>query len=302
MDIESLRYFYMIAREGNISTVANQVHLSQSALSQQIKKIENELKIKLLHRNNKGVTLTEEGNTLFKFAENILSTYDKMIAALATSTKDEKEIKIEACHALAHYSLPCTLFKANEFYPDHKYELFSNVSDKIYADVLNMINDVGFTCISDIIENIRKNKELACYKVGISKIVLVTKNEGDYPDSISVDELFKKPLISFTEKNDLSYTCSKIFLTLGCNQNNLRRNTRVDSIESAKTLISNDLGMAFLPYITIKEELYKKQFRIIKIPGFDLEMEINMFHRKDCPAHVHEFVSWFRKNGSKYFC
>ena len=67
MHIDSLNYFYQVANSKSISTVAKNSHISQSALSQQIAKLENKLNVKLFTRTNKGVSLTPEGEILFKY-------------------------------------------------------------------------------------------------------------------------------------------------------------------------------------------------------------------------------------------
>ncbi len=76
MELRVLRYFLAVAREQNISAAAQSLHLSQPALSTQLKALEEELGKQLLIRGTKGsrkVTLTEEGMILRKRAEEILS-------------------------------------------------------------------------------------------------------------------------------------------------------------------------------------------------------------------------------------
>ena len=76
MHIQYLDYFYKVAIAGNISKVANSEHISQSALSQQISKLEDNLGYKLLERSNKGVELTDKGMIVLKYTDNILRTYN----------------------------------------------------------------------------------------------------------------------------------------------------------------------------------------------------------------------------------
>ena len=71
MNIEYLRFFYEVASVKSISKVANNSHISQPALSQQIHKLEDNLGYKLLDRSNKGVQLTEAGKIVEKYAKNI---------------------------------------------------------------------------------------------------------------------------------------------------------------------------------------------------------------------------------------
>lgn len=299
MNIESLKYFYLIAKEGSISNVAREVHLSQSALSQQIQKLEGDISRSLLLRSNKGVALTATGKIVFKFAENILRTYNKMMNELAEAEKESIVIKIEACHSIADYALPCTLIKANGAYPNHNYELSGHLSSEIASDVTNNICDVGFSC--DVNMKIDRS-QLMAIKVGQSNIVLVARNDDSFPDVTSVEELLNASLITFTDRNNINAALIKNLRQMGYDQQSLNCNLRVEGIESAKMLVSRRFGIAFLPYIAVKEELYKKQFKVIAVPEFNMNPDIMMLYKENCPVYVRDFIDWFKKNGSKSFC
>ena len=60
----------------------------------------------------------------------------------------------------------------------------------------------------------------------------------------------------------------------------------MDGIESAKKLINKKFGIAFLPYISVKEELYKKQWKIIKAPEFDMNLDVTMLYKRNRPGYV----------------
>jgi LysR family transcriptional regulator, salicylic acid-responsive activator of bsdBCD len=81
MDIKQLKYFYVIAEEGQITSAAKRLHIAQPPLSYQLKSLEDELGVKLFERGSRNVTLTDAGLILYKRAEQILS--------LTKSTVDE---------------------------------------------------------------------------------------------------------------------------------------------------------------------------------------------------------------------
>ncbi len=298
MNLESLRYFQMITKEGNISGVAKKVHLSQSALSQQIQKLENDLSRKLMIRSNKGITLTNTGVIVSKFADNILRTYEEMLNEIEQAEDDNIFIKIEGCTWFASYALPCSLIKAKKTYPNHNYELSGNVSDEILSNVANNICDIGFYCgeLNDF-----NNKELVASKVGENNVVLVAKNITAYPDRMTMDEFLEASLILYSEKNNITKILKSTLNKMGYRQN-INCSMRVEEIESAKKLVANGYGMAFLPYITVKEELYKKQFKLVQIPELHINIDIYMLRKADCPNTVQDFVRWFKSNGKESFC
>ena len=77
MEIRVLRYFIEIAREGSMTAAAEVLHVSQSALSKQMKDLEDELSKRLFIRKSRSVALTEEGMLLRRRAEDILEMVDK---------------------------------------------------------------------------------------------------------------------------------------------------------------------------------------------------------------------------------
>ena len=83
MEIRTLRYFLETAREENMSKAAERLHVSQSALSKQLKGLEEELGKKLFIRHSFSIELTEEGMLLRKRAEDLLAMADKITAEFA---------------------------------------------------------------------------------------------------------------------------------------------------------------------------------------------------------------------------
>ena len=77
MEIRVLRYFLEIAREGSMTAAAETLHVSQSALSKQMKDLEEELGKDLFRRGSRGLSLTDEGILLRRRAEDILDMVDK---------------------------------------------------------------------------------------------------------------------------------------------------------------------------------------------------------------------------------
>ena len=300
MNIESLKYFYLIAKEGNISNVAKNVHISQSALSQQIQKLESELGSQLMERSNRGIELTEIGELVYKYAAKTINTYEQMLNAMREHEKNNILVKIKACHSIADYALPCTLMLSNKRYPLHRYELSSGSMGEIITDVSNNAYDLGFTYYTP--NTVIDDDNVVCTKIGTNKIVLVAKYGTQVPDKMTVEQLMGSCMITFTGENDITETLIKNFENLGYEISNINCNLEVRTIESAKTLVSKGHGVAFLPYISVKEELYKQEFKQVDVPEFNMDMEMMMLFNKEHSPYVQEFTTWFHKHGKSSFC
>ena len=88
MELRTLRYFLEIAREENMTRAAERLHVSQSALSRQVKSLEEELGKRLFIRHSFRIELTPEGQLLRKRAEDILQMVDKTTEEFQTLTDD----------------------------------------------------------------------------------------------------------------------------------------------------------------------------------------------------------------------
>ena len=132
--------------------------------------------------------------------------------------------------------------------------------------------------------------------------MLVGKNDKSIPDTLSVDRLLNACIITFTGRNDIDDILTKNLKQLGFARENLNCRMEVEGIEGAKMMISRNYGIAFLPYIAVKEELYKKEFKQITVPEFNLDLEMFLSFKKTHPKQVEEFISWFIKSGTKSFC
>ncbi len=298
MNIEYLRFFYEVASAKSISKVANNSHISQPALSQQIHKLEDNLGYKLLDRSNKGVQLTEAGKIVEKYAKNILKVYENMLVDLNDISNNNKTIRIDAFPTMATYALPCTIYMIKEKYSNYNYYLNSDYSQKVESNIINDVCDVGF------IEGAPDNNDLFYSSVGRDRMVIVAGKDYDITDKIAVDELNRYPMILLIEEYKAQKVLEKKLMDLGFDIKNQNVLFSLDSIESIKTLLIKSLGISILPYSSIKKELYLKQLKEIKVFDESLEYDVNIIYKKDkeMDTSVKEFIDFLKKVGEKSFC
>lgn len=298
MNIEYLDYFYKVALAGSISKVAQSSHISQSALSQQISKLENMLGYKLLDRSNKGVELTDKGLVVFKYTDNIIRTYEAMINHLHSDEEKPKNVQIEACWSIATYSLPCVIYKMKNKFPIHSYELNSNESDLIEENVMNNICDLG------VIYDKPKSKSLSHYKIGKDKLVLVASKNFNIPEEIEFNDLKNYPFILLNDKVHVIESLRNKMEDSGSSMKDLNIIFNSESAESVKSSVLNDLGIAFLPYTSIKKDLYNEQLKLIFIQDFSIEYEMYLIYDKKIKedSFLNDFVEYFKKIANKSLC
>jgi DNA-binding transcriptional LysR family regulator len=300
MNINSLKYFNKIAKAGNISSVAREEYITQSALSQQIRKLESDFGHPLMERSNKGAKLTPVGEIVFRHSENILRSHDGMLKEIEDFINDNKNLKIAACPSIADYAVPCTLMLANKEFNNHKYELSTGNASELHSGIENNLYDIVFTFEDHKL--IQKYCDLNYVTCGKSEIMLLAKNDDKVPDEITVDELLDTCLITLAPASHITKSITNKLSEHGYKDTKINCNLEVQSIESAKKIITRELGMAFLPYISVKEELYKKQLKQVKVKDFDINLDIVMVSKKNHSPYIEDFINWFLKSGKNTFC
>ncbi|HAP78444.1 MAG TPA: LysR family transcriptional regulator [Acidimicrobiaceae bacterium] len=92
LNFHHLRYFWAVAKEGNLTRAARQLHVSQSALSAQIKQLEAQLGQPLFQRTGRTLTLTEAGQVTLAYADSIFDTGNELLEVLRGGMRDERQV------------------------------------------------------------------------------------------------------------------------------------------------------------------------------------------------------------------
>lgn len=92
LNYHHLRYFHAIVREGTLTAAAERLNVAQSALSVQLKQLEQNLGVPLFERKHKSLQLTEEGRIVYNYAQTIFQAGEEMMATLQNSGDRYKEV------------------------------------------------------------------------------------------------------------------------------------------------------------------------------------------------------------------
>ena len=132
MELRVLRYFVQVARDESITRAANALHISQPTLSKQIKDLEAELGVKLFHRTNYSVRLTEDGIRLRLRAEDLLAMADQTMNEFIRKDRSVSgELRIGAAEGEAVRTLGSTMKKLAQQYPDIVYHMYAGDTEAL---------------------------------------------------------------------------------------------------------------------------------------------------------------------------
>jgi DNA-binding transcriptional LysR family regulator len=298
MQLDQLILFDRIASEKSISKVAEESHLSQPALSQKMRKLEEEMDIKLFERSNRGIELTEAGRMVQKYFHQIISVYDEMQEELGNLKQHSGTVRILASPVVGQYALPCSMHKMSEKFPGYNFTLSSMTSLEVIRKVKEGNGFIGFVVGPVEVDGI------FCKKVYSDKVHLICSEKYYAKDQISIEELKAKQLIMLVEKFSYQRLLKKALKRQGEELSSFNVLMNLDSTESVKASVIAGLGFAFLPYMAIKKELYLKQLRMVELPKIEIEYDLYMIHKEtdgygDVPL---EIVHYFEEIVEETFC
>lgn len=299
MQLEVMKYFLMVADERSISKAAERAHISQSALSQMIQKLESDLEQPLLVRSNRGVFLTPAGEVVRNYASSIISKYEQMLLSLPRTAGGQLQIMISGTHSMAAYSLPCMLYKIKKRFPNSRYGLEAKNTAEIIRDVCEGLTDFGFV---DVIND--EPERLDYHPMGRERIVLIAPSGSTVPDLIQIQDLFDIELIMCTMNK---CTCDRLeeeLVTIGKGLRHLNIIFNADTLPAVKSAVTNGYGMAFVPYESIKHELYEKTIRLVTVKDLNLDYDIHMVTRKlkEMPLPARQLRDYLLEVGPTIFC
>ena len=151
MEFRQLQHFVAIVETGSISAAARHLYLAQPAISASIKKLENELNMPLLHRRDRGVSLTEAGEKFLQHAKQILKqTKDAKLAMQAIEGLDQGEVEIGVPPMLGSYFFPPLVMAFKHQHPALKLNIIDSGTRSIRKKLLDGDIELGVVADHDL--------------------------------------------------------------------------------------------------------------------------------------------------------
>ncbi|MGA9213677.1 LysR substrate-binding domain-containing protein [Kaistella sp.] len=288
-----LKVFYTVANRLSFTKAANELNISQPAVTKHIKEIENQLNTKLFDRKGTTIQLTESGKILFIYAEKSRQLYRDLEFAISQLNKQEKgKLKIGASTTIAQYILPEILAKFNSYYKEINIELVTHNSEDISTLLKNGQIDLG------IVEGESKSSYFDYLKFKRDEIVLVCK--ADHPlvnKNLKIKDLYDIGLIVREQGSGTQEFIQNQLKKSGIDAQKLNIIMQLGSSESIKNYLLHSEAMAFLSISTILQELKNNQLSVIDIKNFCIERDFNFITLKGEQSElIHLFMKFISYN------
>ena len=301
MNINYLISFIETVKQKSISKACKNLHLTQSALSQQLQTLEKSLNTKLLIRSNKGIVLTQEGEIVLGYAETLINLYNNMNKDIVDSRKSVIQgIKISSCGSVGEYLIPCTLHVYKKDHENVRFLLKNKHTKYVIEDIIDCSADIGFIDKEIFVEGID------CFKICNNTLTFIypPSNKELEGKQLTLSDISKLPLIMGPKGSGLREIIENIFYINNISPDDLNIEMELDSIESIKTSIAKGLGVAIVPYISVKKEIYTNIIKSTCIEEMHPTCSICLIYKKNkvTNSYVKEFITFIKKYGSATFC
>ena len=256
-DLNLLKIFYTIANEGNLSKASAKLNISQPAVSQNLKLLEQEIGFSLFHRTNKGVVLTNEGQEIYSYCIPIFKQVDMLNQALQDlSTLEAGVLHIGASDTVCKYYLIDILKKFEAEYPKIRYRV-TNCTTSESLDLLKQHQvDVAF------IHNPIVNDNFSYYDCMQLDDVFVCAYDFDASKIKNLSDLKNYRILLLEESSHSRKLLDNNLLKYDIK---LKPKFELASLDLLIEFCKKNMGIICVSKQYIKNELQNKELKIIDI-------------------------------------
>ncbi|MDK2061404.1 LysR substrate-binding domain-containing protein [Aliarcobacter butzleri] len=270
MTLKELNFFYKLCENPQVTQVASELNISQSAISLAIKSLETSLNEQLFDRIGKKLILNEKGKY---FKEKTLPSYLALMDA-STIFQENKlagNIKIAASKTISNYIMPNIYYDFLSKYKDVKLDILTINSSNIIDKILKSELDIG------LIEVDTQNSSLIKEKLVDDELIVVSSDEK-YPQIAFIDAIKKRWIL-----REIGSGTREIFMNkIGEIAKELDIFMQLQDFEEIKTIVLNNKNtVTSLSKVIVQKELDEKKLFQIKLKNLELKREFYLVYHKE---------------------
>lgn len=293
--LESYRVFKEVAEVGNITAAAQALYISQSAVSQSIKQLENDLQTRLFSRNSRGVTLTAEGRMLYEYVRSAMGLLETGEAKLSQTRELQMgQLIIGASDTVTSQFLLPYLDSFHREHPAIHIQIISGRSHKVLGLLRSGKVDIAFASTPTDLTSL---DTYPCFPTH-SIFVAGAGYPCDFDHVYSLEEMSAFPLILLERKASSRLYLERFFL-----QNGLKLNPEIEL--GARSLLVDlaaiGFGVAGVTEEFVTRDLESGRLRQLKTSFQIPPRSVDMCMLRDVPqtAAAERFAAFVKQSLSK---
>lgn len=287
MDIDSLKIFCDVIRHKSFTLAANANSLTQSAVSQRLKALENRFGTTLIERHGTQLKLTKAGEAFYKGAVRILASARELEENMREiGGETGGSVRVATVYSVGLYELNPFVKRFLQSYPEIEVRVEYSRADKIYRDLISGAIDLG------IVAYPLNKPQLRSIPIRDDELVLIcapTHPLAQY-SSISVRQLDSQPFVAFDKDIPTRRAFDEICRARGVT---LKIKVEFDNIELIKRAVEIGLGISVVPSTTVGSEIEAGLLKSLFFTEGPFTRPIAALHRRSrsLSAAVRKFIS-----------
>jgi DNA-binding transcriptional LysR family regulator len=274
MDFDQLTTFLEVAKLGSFSRAGQKVFRSQSAVSAQIRQLEQEYGDRLLDRSGKDVTLTPAGRVMFGYAERMLQMRDESLLAVADHGATPRgTLSIGANEATCLYVLPEVFAKYSHLHPGVQISIYRNFSYKIIEKLEAGTLDVGIITLPV------KSASLKVHSIFRDQLMMMVSPQSPLAkhDVVPVSEFAKHPLL-LPKTGYTRRIMDKLFRPYKAS---LQVRMELPSVGMIKSFVAAGLGTSLISTSFARDQVLAGRVKLVALQDEELWRELGVAYRRD---------------------
>ena len=274
MELSQLEVFVAVARERRFSRAAEKLFRTQSAVSQTIRKLEDELGEALFDRSSREGVLTDAGKVLYEYAEKLINLRSEATESLSELREVQKgKLVIAANEFTVLYLLP-VLAEFRRLHPMIKITVERALSSKIPDQVLQYKMEFG------VLSYEPQEASLASVVVFLDELVLVVPPKHPLASAaeVSIRQLGAESFVAHIVSSPHREKVIQLFKN---HKTPLHMDLELPTLQAIKRFVAMGNGVAFVPEISVATELARGELIRIPVKELQWKRKLRLVYRKD---------------------
>lgn len=262
MSDRRLQVFNVVAQKLSFTKAAEALHMTQPAVTFQVRQLEDFFNTRLFDRTHNRITLTLAGEKVHHYAEKIFELYNEMDNEIRSLTGEiTGSLTIGASTTVAEYMLPALLGDFKSKYPDIGIHLKVSNSEGIVAMVENNTIDLG------IVESSVSNKSLVVEKCRMDELLAIVsaKHPLSNKKKVTVKHLLEYPFICREEGSGTREVIAAYLKQHHCCEEGMSISMELGSPEAIKGAVEAGMGVSIVSKATVQKELKLGTLRSLRL-------------------------------------
>lgn len=282
-----VKTFIELCRTKNYTKTAENLHMTQPAVTQHIKYLEEFYKCKLFNYNKKVLTITEQGKMLYKYLLTLSSDERKIQEEILEVGCLKRTLNFGATLTIGEYAMPRIVEGLSKRFPD------ININFKI-RDTKELLEDLQNGKIEfALVEGYFEKTDYESYVFTKEKFVGICSAKNSLANQkCNFEDLLDKRLILREEGSGSRDIFEKILYDNNLSIKNFKNKYEIENINVIKELVKKDVGISFIYKKAVEKEIENEKISIIDIKNNDEEREFNFIFLKNS-FHKKEYKEWY---------